>query len=109
MTYDSSSYVSSTATAATKIFSLKNKLKKEPTSIIDCKDECEYGENDYFDCSRNVNNTDEIKKDEIFMPQTIHSREYHESKLKWEKENRDLFHIIKDIDTGIKIIKFWEI
>jgi len=46
--------------------------------------------------------TDEIKQDEVFMPQTVLPRECHESKLKWEKENRDFFHLIRDIDTGNK-------
>lgn len=45
-------------------------------------------------------NTNEIKQDEVFMPSTVLPREYHESKLKWEKENRDFFHLIRDIDTG---------
>lgn len=46
-------------------------------------------------------NTNEIEAHEVFMPITKHSAgDCHQSKLAWEKENINHFHIIKNIDTG---------
>ncbi|EAR97218.2 Serine/Threonine kinase domain protein (macronuclear) [Tetrahymena thermophila SB210] len=95
---DTQSYISSTTTSATRGFSLQNKLK-DITNHAKLQEDYEDGES--VCCYYKNTFTDEILDDEVFMPQTRFSnREPHQSKLFWDKENRDQFHKIKNIDTG---------
>ncbi|KAL4441775.1 hypothetical protein ABPG74_008772 [Tetrahymena malaccensis] len=95
---DTQSYISSTTTTATRGISLQNKLK-DITNNAKFQEDYEDGES--VCCYYKNTFTDEILDDEVFMPQTRFSnREPHQSKLFWDKENRDQFHKIKNIDTG---------